>query len=43
MRLLRINHGILVNFAPKRLELERYLYDDEKNEIFNMFGKPIGI
>ena len=43
MRLLRINHGILVNFAPKCLELERYLYDDENNEIFNMFGKPIGL
>ena len=35
------SNGILVNFAPRHLELERYLYDEDKDEILNIYGNPI--
>ena len=41
MHLLKFRCGILVNFAPRHLELERYLYDEDKDEILNMYGNPI--
>lgn len=33
MRLLKMPCGILVSFAPRYLELERYFYDDETQNI----------
>ena len=41
MRLTKLPCGIIVNFAPKRAEIERYLYDAESNEILTMEGKPL--
>ena len=41
MHLLKFRCGILVNFAPRHLELERYLYDEDKDEILNIYGNPI--
>lgn len=42
MHLLKYRYGILVNFAPRFTEIERYLYDEETDEILNMNGNPIG-
>ena len=42
MHLLKYRYGILVNFAPKFIEIERYLYDEDTDEILNMNGNPIG-
>lgn len=41
MHLLKLNCGILVNFAPRHLELERYLYDEDLDDIINIYGAPI--
>ena len=41
MRLLKKPCGILVNFAPRNYELERYLYDKENNQILGIDGKII--
>jgi len=41
MRLLKKPCGILVNFAPRNYDLERYLYDRDSNNIINMEGKVI--
>ena len=41
MRLLKKPCGILVNFAPRNYELERYLYDKENNRIVGIDGKII--
>ncbi len=41
MRLLKKPCGILVNFAPRNYDLERYLYDRDSNNIINMDGKVI--
>lgn len=41
MHLLKFHHGILVNFAPRSLEIERYLYDGDMDEILNIYGNPI--
>ncbi len=41
MHLLKCRYGILVNFAPKHFELERYLYSKDTDEVLNMFGTPI--
>lgn len=41
MHLLKYRYGILVNFAPKYFEIERYLYDEDTDEILNMYGNPI--
>lgn len=38
MRLLKKPCGILVNFAPRRLELERYFYDEETKNILTTDG-----
>lgn len=41
MRLLKKPCGILVNFFPKNLFLERYFYDKETKEILNIYGQPL--
>ncbi len=41
MRLLRAPCGIIVNFAPRRAEIERYLYDSGTNEILTMDGNRL--
>jgi len=41
MRLQKCPCGILVNFAPKYATIERYLYDQEENNIIGMDGKII--
>lgn len=41
MRLCKAKVGILVNFAPKFAQIERYLYDDENNEILTANGMPL--
>ena len=39
MRLLRCPCGIIVNFARKKLELERYFFDKEKRDIITIYGQ----
>lgn len=41
MRLLKKPCGILVNFALRNYQLERYFYDKETNSIFSVDGKLI--
>ena len=41
MRLLKKPCGILVNFAPRNYDLERYFYDEETNNILGVDGKII--
>ena len=41
LRLLKKPCGILVNFAPRNYELERYFYDNENNNIVSIDGKVI--
>lgn len=41
MRLRKAPCGIIVNFAPKYAEIERYLYDAKSNEILTTEGKPL--
>lgn len=41
MRLLKKPCGILVNFAPRNYILERYLYDQESNNILGIDGNVI--
>ena len=41
MRLLKKPCGILVNFAPRNYELERYLYDNATNNILGIDGRII--
>ena len=38
MRLLKCPCGILVNFAQRSMEIERYFYDDERKEIIGTKG-----
>ena len=38
MRLLKCPCGILVNFAKKSMDIERYFYDSELREIIGMKG-----
>ena len=39
MRLTKKEAGILVNFAPRYMEIERYFYNPEKNEMYTHDGK----
>ena len=39
MRLTKLRMGILVNFSPTYMELERYLYDPETDEILTYNGE----
>jgi GxxExxY protein len=41
MRLLRSPSGIIVNFSGKNLQLERYFYDAETNDILTVYGTPV--
>ena len=43
MRLLKKTCGILVNFAPRNYNLERYFYDKETNNILSVEGKVYDI
>ena len=43
MRLLKCPCGILVNFAKRSLDIERYFFDRERNEIIGMNGNIIHI
>ena len=39
MRLTKLRAGILVNFAPRFMEIELYFYDADSNEILTFDGK----
>ena len=39
MRLLNHPCGLLVNFAPKNIVIERYFYDTEKRNILDVYGR----
>ena len=41
MRLLKKPCGILVNFSPKFAIIERYLFDEDENNIIGMDGQVI--
>lgn len=41
MRLLKKPCGILVNFSPKYATIERYLFDEDENNIIGMDGHVI--
>ena len=41
MRLLKHPCGILVNFAPKNIIIERYFYDNERHDIIAVDGHLI--
>ena len=41
MRLLRCTCGILVNFAGKKADIERYFYDDETRDILTVDGRIV--
>ena len=41
MRLTKTKAGILVNFAPAFMEVERYFFDPETNEILTYTGEVI--
>lgn len=41
MRLLQCPCGILVNFSRKRLELERYFYNQKKRDIVTVYGQIV--
>ena len=41
MRLRKAPCGIIVNFAPKYAEIERYLYDADSNDILTTDGEPL--
>ena len=43
MRITKKRAGVLVNFAPAYMELERYLYDPDTNEIMTFKGETIEI
>lgn len=41
MRLMNVTTGILVNFATKFAQIERYFYDSESYEILTAYGQPL--
>ncbi len=41
MRIKKAIAGILVNFTPKEIELERYFYDIRNMDIVNVYGEVI--
>lgn len=41
MRLLKCTCGILVNFATKKADLERYFYDDSTHDILTVDGRVV--
>ena len=43
MRLTRSRAGVLVNFAKRYVEIERYFYDPDTSELITFDGKPFVI
>ena len=41
MRLMKLPVGILVNFAAKSAQVERYFYDEDQQEIYGSDGYPV--
>ena len=41
MRLLKCPCGIIVNFAGKKAEVERYFYDDQSRNILTVDGRSV--
>ena len=41
MRLLNLPCGILVNFAPKNVVVERYFYDTINRDIIDVYGRLV--
>ena len=41
MRLLKLPIGIIVNFSPKCVDIQRYFYDKEEEEVINVYGNPV--
>ena len=41
MRLLQCPCGILVNFSRKRLELERYFFNQKNSDIVTVYGQIV--
>ena len=41
MHLTKYRMGILVNFAPAYMEIERYFYDPDKDEIVTYKGEKL--
>lgn len=41
MRLLNLSCGLLVNFAPKNIVIERYFYDVKNKDILDVYGRLI--
>ena len=41
MRLLNHPCGILVNFAQKNADIQRYFYDTEKKDILDVYGRVV--
>ena len=41
MRLLNLPCGILVNFAPKNADIQRYFYDTERKDILDVYGRVV--
>ena len=39
MRLTKMRAGVLVNFSPRYIEIERYFYNPETNEMLTFDGK----
>ena len=41
MRLLNLPCGLLVNFAPKNVVIERYFYDSQNRDILDVYGRRV--
>jgi len=41
MRLLNAPCGILVNFAPKNADIQRYFFDTEQRDILDVYGRLV--
>lgn len=41
MRLLNLPCGILVNFSPKNVDIQRFFFDSEKRDILDVYGRQV--
>ena len=41
MRLLKSPCGLLVNFAPKNIDIQRFFYDIEQKDILDVYGRLV--
>lgn len=41
MRLLNLPCGILVNFAPKNADIQRYFFDTDSRDIVDVYGRLV--